>query len=219
MSASESRIGIPRRGGRDTASRDTGVTLPRARSSCNPSPNLLWRYIAHFSGWPPHAQGRDLPVAVSDRRHISAPASPGSTPRHRDARCHTTCLPWLARRTFAGGEAHDRTPTRRDEGGCGPLSRRARSHRARPPALGDRGLRGPRGCLRWRSPHLRGTRTARPRHRPLPLTRDEPPEGTESRLLWEMGRAVCRYFDRLFEARILCPFNDSAADDAERPVE
>ena len=51
------------------------------------------------------------------------------------------------------------------------------------------------------------------------LCRDEPPEGTEARLLWEMGRAVCRYLDRLFEAGMFCPFEVAPPEDAEQKTE
>jgi hypothetical protein len=43
---------------------------------------------------------------------------------------------------------------------------------------------------------------------------DERPTATEARLLWEMGQAVHRYVERLFEAGILCPFGVPAKDDA-----
>ena len=49
------------------------------------------------------------------------------------------------------------------------------------------------------------------------LTPEEPPASTEALLLWEMGRAVHRYIDRLFEAGILCPFGEAetATGDAQ----
>jgi hypothetical protein len=48
------------------------------------------------------------------------------------------------------------------------------------------------------------------------LTPEQPPAASEALLLWEMGRAVHRYVDRLFEAGILCPFGEPevATDDA-----
>lgn len=46
------------------------------------------------------------------------------------------------------------------------------------------------------------------------LTPDAPPTAGEARLLWDMGKAVHRYVDRLFEAGILCPFGDQTKDDA-----
>ena len=50
------------------------------------------------------------------------------------------------------------------------------------------------------------------------LSRDQPPASVESRLLWEMGRAVDRYVKRLFEAEIICPFDGEGKDEpAERP--
>ncbi len=51
------------------------------------------------------------------------------------------------------------------------------------------------------------------------LCRNEPPEGTEARLLWEMGRAVCGYLDRLFEAGVFCPFESGAPEDAEQKAD
>ena len=49
------------------------------------------------------------------------------------------------------------------------------------------------------------------------LSPAEPPTSTESRLLWEMARAVDQYVNRLFSAGILCPFDCEAADNsAER---
>ena len=52
------------------------------------------------------------------------------------------------------------------------------------------------------------------------LSREEPPATAESRLLWEMGRAVNRYVDRIFEAGIICPFRGEPKDEAaEHPGE
>jgi hypothetical protein len=51
------------------------------------------------------------------------------------------------------------------------------------------------------------------------LCRTEPPEGTEARLLWDMGRAVCGYLDRLFEAGVFCPFEAGAPEDAEQKAD
>jgi hypothetical protein len=42
------------------------------------------------------------------------------------------------------------------------------------------------------------------------LSPDAPPETSEALLLWEMGQAVHRYVDRIFEAGILCPFGPPA---------
>jgi hypothetical protein len=46
------------------------------------------------------------------------------------------------------------------------------------------------------------------------LSRDEPPVSTDSRLLWEMGRAADQYISHLFAGGVLCPFSGSAKDDA-----
>ncbi len=51
------------------------------------------------------------------------------------------------------------------------------------------------------------------------LCRNEPPEGTEARLLWDMGRAVCGYLDRLFAAGVFCPFEAGAPEDAEQKAD
>jgi hypothetical protein len=48
------------------------------------------------------------------------------------------------------------------------------------------------------------------------LSPKEPPIGPESRLLWDIGQAVHRYVERLFEAGILCPFQGAAEDAPER---
>src|SRR3990167_3257300 len=56
-----------------------------------------------------------------------------------------------------------------------------------------------------------------PASEPFLLSPGEPPTSTESRLLWEMARAVDQYVNRLFSAGILCPFDCEAADNsAER---
>ena len=46
------------------------------------------------------------------------------------------------------------------------------------------------------------------------LSPKEPPVGIEARLLWDIGEAVHRYVDRVFEAGILCPFGPPAKEDA-----
>jgi hypothetical protein len=52
------------------------------------------------------------------------------------------------------------------------------------------------------------------------LCRDEPPTSTDSRLLWEIGRAADQYIAHLFAGGVLCPFTGTAKDDAaERPDE
>ena len=48
------------------------------------------------------------------------------------------------------------------------------------------------------------------------LSPKERPVSVEARLLWDIGEAVHRYVDRIFEAGILCPFN-GAIQPAERP--
>ena len=48
------------------------------------------------------------------------------------------------------------------------------------------------------------------------LSPKEPPTGSESRLLWDMGQAVHRYVERLFDAGILCPFQGVPEDAPER---
>ena len=48
------------------------------------------------------------------------------------------------------------------------------------------------------------------------LSPDDPPTSTEARLLWEIGDAVHKYVDRVFEAGILCPFKGRPADAPER---
>jgi hypothetical protein len=49
------------------------------------------------------------------------------------------------------------------------------------------------------------------------LTPSEPPTTSESRLLWDIGEAVHRYVDRLFEGRLLCPCEPRARDNAPGP--
>lgn len=51
------------------------------------------------------------------------------------------------------------------------------------------------------------------------LSPEEPPESSEALLLWEIGQAVHRYIDRIFEAGILCPFRPPAKTDAPEPSE
>jgi hypothetical protein len=46
------------------------------------------------------------------------------------------------------------------------------------------------------------------------LCREEPPAASESRLLWEIGRTVHHYVDRLFDAGVVCPFSPRARDEA-----
>lgn len=48
------------------------------------------------------------------------------------------------------------------------------------------------------------------------LSPNERPVGVEARLLWDIGEAVHRYVDRIFEAGILCPFSGPPKP-AERP--
>jgi hypothetical protein len=49
------------------------------------------------------------------------------------------------------------------------------------------------------------------------LSRDEPPTGSEAKLLWEIGEAVDGFVDRIFSAGIICPFGPPAkADTPER---
>ena len=65
------------------------------------------------------------------------------------------------------------------------------------------------------SKHLSSPRgLLKPAFKLYSLAPDEPPTATEARLLWEMGQAVHRYVERLFEAGILCPFGEQAKDDA-----
>lgn len=47
------------------------------------------------------------------------------------------------------------------------------------------------------------------------LAPHEVPSVSEARLLWEIGRVVHAYVDRLFEAGVLCPFAQSSADDVK----
>lgn len=49
------------------------------------------------------------------------------------------------------------------------------------------------------------------------LAPGEPPTTSESRLLWDIGEAVHRYVDRLFEGGLLCPCGPRAKDDAPGP--
>jgi len=44
----------------------------------------------------------------------------------------------------------------------------------------------------------------------------EAPSTPEGRLLWEMGKTVHHYVDRVFEAGILCPFKEQENDAPER---
>ena len=45
----------------------------------------------------------------------------------------------------------------------------------------------------------------------------EPPDTSEARLLWDIGEAVHRYLDRIFEGGLLCPSGPRAKDDAPGP--
>ena len=51
------------------------------------------------------------------------------------------------------------------------------------------------------------------------LSPEQPPESSDALLLWEMGQAVHRYLDRVFEAGILCPFGPPTKADAPEPSE
>ncbi|MBI3636588.1 MAG: hypothetical protein HY216_10345 [Candidatus Rokubacteria bacterium] len=46
------------------------------------------------------------------------------------------------------------------------------------------------------------------------LSPSEPPQSSEALLLWEIGQAVDRYVDRIFDAGILCPFRSPVKEDA-----
>jgi len=48
------------------------------------------------------------------------------------------------------------------------------------------------------------------------LAPGDPPTTTEAHLLWEIGKAVHQYIDRVFEAGILCPFKEQPNDAPER---
>jgi hypothetical protein len=49
------------------------------------------------------------------------------------------------------------------------------------------------------------------------LAPGEPPTTSESRLLWDIGEAVHRYVDRIFDGGLLCPCSPRAKDDAPGP--
>ena len=49
------------------------------------------------------------------------------------------------------------------------------------------------------------------------LVPGEPPTTAESRLLWDIGEAVHRYVDRIFDGGLLCPCGPRAKDDAPGP--
>lgn len=46
---------------------------------------------------------------------------------------------------------------------------------------------------------------------------DEPPNGSEARLLWDMGEAVYRFVDRVFEGGLLCPSKPPGKKEAQDP--
>jgi len=56
----------------------------------------------------------------------------------------------------------------------------------------------------------------RPAFEAFSLAPSDPPISVEARLLWDIGRAVHHYVDRVFEAGILCPFKEPANDAPER---
>jgi hypothetical protein len=62
--------------------------------------------------------------------------------------------------------------------------------------------------------HPRGL--LRPAFEAFSLAPSEPPTFTEARLLWDIGKAVHHYVDRVFQAGILCPFKEPVDDTAER---
>jgi hypothetical protein len=64
-------------------------------------------------------------------------------------------------------------------------------------------LSSPRGLLR-------------PAFETFSLSPGDPPTSTEARLLWDIGHAVHRYVDRVFEAGLLCPFTEPVTDAPER---
>ena len=66
-----------------------------------------------------------------------------------------------------------------------------------------RHLSSPRGLLR-------------PAFETFSLAPSDPPTSTEARLLWDIGKAVHQYVDRVFSAGILCPFKELANDAPER---
>jgi hypothetical protein len=47
----------------------------------------------------------------------------------------------------------------------------------------------------------------------------DPPDGLESKMLWDMGRAVNAFIDRLFAAGIVCPFRAETPEGAEERSE
>jgi hypothetical protein len=49
------------------------------------------------------------------------------------------------------------------------------------------------------------------------LAPGEPPTTSEARLLWDIGEAVHRYVNRIFDGGLLCPSRPRARDDAPRP--
>jgi hypothetical protein len=51
------------------------------------------------------------------------------------------------------------------------------------------------------------------------LSPDESPTSTDSRILWEIGRAADQYVGHLFAGGVLCPFRGTAKDAAERSDE
>lgn len=73
----------------------------------------------------------------------------------------------------------------------------------RPPRRPTKHLSSPRGLLR-------------PAFEAFSLAPSDPPASTEALLLWDIGKALHHYVDRVFEAGILCPFKEPANDAPER---
>ena len=51
------------------------------------------------------------------------------------------------------------------------------------------------------------------------MSPDQPPVSSEARLLWDMGEAVYRYIDRVFQGGLLCPSRPPAKPEAQDPPE
>ncbi len=47
------------------------------------------------------------------------------------------------------------------------------------------------------------------------LTPDDPPQGVETRLLWEIGKVVYQYVDHLFTGGVFCPFTKQPKEASE----